>query len=647
MNKTWKDFTKIYKGTNATREAFSELVLELLNKHFPGKDILGVTEFTEKKESNKYNIISYSGFYLDELTNSRKGQIRKAFNKTIEKYDKEKNQIFAWCFCIPFVLNDDDITWWHNWKKKMKDEYYINIQLFDGEVILELLKKYNLYDKWFKIERLEEEKIKNEINEEEIMNFSDDLIEFDISEDKIEPKKEKKDIFQKTNKINISYTYLELKQQYLDIYNKIEKLQKEDKKYLKEQLKRNNISEIRFNHDDIKINEILTTELFYHAKYEQVNKKYEKALLFYEELFKREDFDDIDTVEEDDLEENKQLCIEKIYTSNQIFKSIYHYTKDELITALESSEAAFNISPNDKKIKTNYYNIYGDALLKQNVFLQARRKYKEALIASPKNKEIQAKAKYCHCLIRSKKTFSKKPWTVFNGISRGIYLFRAKKTGISTDYLKNARKKYWRNTFSGFVAIAALIAVFFLIKSIPFGQKNSNNIEARSAVSIYDVLMKNANYYYDNFSNENAHYIDSAIIGYQRAIWNKPHDSLAPEMLQSAQSIRREYIKKIQENIKLDSAAYFVSMRNPHEGLRLFKYLFDPYDKTSGKYGYVDDNMNIVVPPIFDFDHTRMISKGESFRNGKALVCIKINENSSIYFYIDAQMRRISKKYRN
>ena len=195
--------------------------------------------------------------------------------------------------------------------------------------------------------------------------------------------------------------------------------------------------------------------------------------------------------------------------------------------------------------------------------------------------------------------------------------------------------------------IATIIAVFFLITSIPFTQKNIINIEAKKTVTIYDVLMKKANYYYDNFNNQNAHYIDSAIIGYQHAIWNKPHDSVAPEMLKSAQSIKKAYIKKIQENIKLDSAAYFISMRNSHEGLRLFKYLFDPYDKTSGKYGYVDDNLNIIIPPIFDFDHTRMINKGESFINGKALVCIKISEKSSVYFYIDSHMRRISKKYWN
>ena len=700
MNTTWTDFTKLYPGKTTVREAFAELCANLMDKHFPGKPILSVNELSEQSETPLYSIIYQAKFFIDKLTNSRKGQIRKAFNTTIEHINSDDHQIFAWCLCVPLSLDEGNIEWWEAWKKKMKIEYNINIKLFDGEQILTLLKKYKLLNKWFKIEvAKEEEKEKEKKQETKLsktqIDFSQDLIEFDLEtmpingekkndekkEDKLEqenkeetdnkilqeipekkPEKKNKEKFKKIyverekfkdeitledkiihnyNKLNISYTYNELKEQHKTINNKANELEKNDQEFFKAIQAESKIESKRFDIENVDLPSIISTDLFYNTKLAIVNNKFEKALYLFEELSARNDFEDIIQAEKEDLYDSKKYCEAMIYVKNKIQEGNYYYTQAQLTKALLTYETVLSICPNEESINTIYNETFGDALMQEDLFFQSRKKYKLALKTSPNNEGIELKAQFCHYMLRSKKTFSKRPASLLNPFARAIFHSKATKTGIQNNYLLKSKKQFRKNSIYTLLSILSVIIFFLIIRAMPATQKVVVNVNAKKIVTPYDLIMEKADFYYKNFSNQNAHYIDSAIYYYDRAIMTKPHDSISPIMLKSAQTIKTEFIAEIQKNINYDSAAYFISMRNPQEGLRLFKYLFDPYDKSNGKYGYVDLDMNIVIPPIFDFDHDRMLQQGESFKNGKALVCLKVSETKKVFFYIDQNMKSV------
>ena len=140
---------------------------------------------------------------------------------------------------------------------------------------------------------------------------------------------------------------------------------------------------------------------------------------------------------------------------------------------------------------------------------------------------------------------------------------------------------------------------------------------------------------------ETPHYIDSAIVAYQRAVRIDNTDEAAQKGYLTACKAMADYINQVQQHISTDSAEYFLSMRRPTEGLRLFKYLYDTEDKTKGKFGFVDTLGNVVIAPLFDFNYRTMDGQGETFYNGRAKVCLKVADSDTVYFYIDQRGNRI------
>ncbi|MBR2200380.1 MAG: hypothetical protein IJ894_06485, partial [Bacteroidales bacterium] len=104
---------------------------------------------------------------------------------------------------------------------------------------------------------------------------------------------------------------------------------------------------------------------------------------------------------------------------------------------------------------------------------------------------------------------------------------------------------------------------------------------------------------------------------------------------------RNEMVTQIQRNIREDSATYFLSLRRPTEGLRLFKYKYDPRDTSKRTFGFVDTLGNVVIPPFFDFNYKTMDEQGETFFNGRAKACLEIAPERFIYFYIDQRGNKI------
>ena len=137
-----------------------------------------------------------------------------------------------------------------------------------------------------------------------------------------------------------------------------------------------------------------------------------------------------------------------------------------------------------------------------------------------------------------------------------------------------------------------------------------------------------------NVSSKNIHLIDSAIIAYNKALKLNSNNKDANIKLKNAQNYKKKYIQTAQKNILSQKDKYFVSLRRESEGLQLFKYIYDQ-NNNLGKYGYVDASMKIVIPPIYDFDYNTMYNGSENFHLGKALVCLRLSNNDTIFMNIN------------
>ncbi len=412
--------------------------------------------------------------------------------------------------------------------------------------------------------------------------------------------------------------------------------------------KESKISEDRFDYEltenDLDMRSI---DIYYFAKLNRINEKYEKSLLFFEELLKRDDWKKFIPEDDESVDEATIYCMEQIYSRNRIYEGDFYFMKNDLITALNCYEKSYKLNPENKLVFTKYFETYGDALLKENLFFEAKKQYTKVLKLDPKNEKIEDKSNFALYMMRGNKLFAKTPASLLNPLVSPYYYSKAAKYNSENEFLKTSNKQSYRKLMKIGLVFMSIIVLFIAIKFIPPIQfSKTKKIEPKTNFTPYDNTMKRANNYYNNFSAFNAYYLDSAIINYKKAIYLKPHDSLAPLKLQVTEQRRTDFVNKVQNNIDLDSAAHFISMRKESEGLQLFKYLHEPNNESTAKYGYVDSDLRVVIPPIYDFDTKNMFNVGERFRNGKALVCLKVGRTDTIYFLIDNKGNIVSKRFK-
>jgi hypothetical protein len=676
MENIWLLFKEKYEGEQATREAFNLLCLDLLERHFPGKDIVSANQISDKITQEKSWVIYQPKYFLDDLSNSRKGQVRKAFNDSIIVHNPKKHPLFAWVLCVPLIFNEEEGLWWLSWSGKMIEEYQINIQLFDGEFMLELLHKYNLFDKWFGLEKVElkgnietnipenelndglfefdesdiistkyeknddiefviERKKAEEFTEDEIVVISEEvknptkIIESEKSDEKIEIGKGSKEKLMSFKKLKNHHKEISAQN------NTLDELQKDE---LESLFKKNKVQKDRFDFEDFETDEFTTPDLVFKARQFKINENYEKALYIYEKITERSD------LKEETLDEVKtsiELCEKMIAYRNKIYEGDFYFVKKDYLTALQSYEVAFQIDNTRKEIIKKYNFTFAEALIEQKIYKLALDKYDEALKAEPNSKLLQDKRAFAQLMFTGNKVFKKAPASYLNPLLAPWFYRQAWKIDSSNLDLNLKLKKARTNSIYTLISLIGISIIVVLILSIPPIKKEIILADASKAMSMYDYQMQSGDFYLNNYTEEKVHYIDSAIYSYQNAIKYKPHDSLAPSKLETSKTIKAEYITRVQELILLDSAAYFVSMRDPSEGLRLFKYLFEPYNKSKGKFGYVDEEMNVVIPPVFDFNYKNMYNSGERFQDGKAYVCLEISPGDTLYFYIDKNSNRV------
>jgi len=695
MEKIWYEFRKKYDGEQSTRDAFNLLCIDLLERHFPGKIIESTSQISENISTEKSRVLYQTKYFLEDLSNSRKGQIRKAFNDSIIAHNPKEHPLFAWVLCVPMDFNDDESLWWYNWKAKMTEEYQVNIQLFDGEFIKELLDKYGLFEKWFgslnnqnNTENIETEKklssiidINDGLFELEDENISDENtnnedIEF-VIERKTEEQITEEEVaeIEKSENISENIELSEVEKQHLEAVNieqneisetnsdeneepetdklfSFNKLKKQNNKILKSLdsldenqkseheiiFKKNKFPKERFDFETIETEGVSTADLVFKARQFKINELYEKALFVYEKIRER---DDIKETANEEVEQGQDLCEKMIIYRNKISEGDIYFAKSDYLNALHSYEVAYFIDDKRKEIIKKYNFAFAEALVESRNYEFAILKYEEALKAEPNNQTLQDKRAFARLMHTGNKVFKKAPASFLNPLVAPFFYFQARNFDKKNADLNFKIKTVRKNLLYTLVAFMLLVVFILLIQTIPPVKREIVMTQANKITSMYEFQMQKGDYYLNNYIEEKVHYLDSAIYSYKNAIRFKPEDSIAPVKVEEAKKLKEEYIKRAQELIFLDSAAYFVSMRDPSEGLRLFKYLFEPYNKSKGKFGYVDEDMNIVVPPIFDFNYKKMLNAGEKFKDGRAFVCLKVNDNDTLYFYIDKSSNRV------
>lgn len=90
-------------------------------------------------------------FFLNSFEASQQAQIRGSFDTAVNSNDYELKE---WILCIPRVIDIEENSWWFKWKKKKLTEHSKRnafIQLKNGNELIDLLKKHDLYNQVFKM----------------------------------------------------------------------------------------------------------------------------------------------------------------------------------------------------------------------------------------------------------------------------------------------------------------------------------------------------------------------------------------------------------------------------------------------------------------------------------------------------------------
>lgn len=670
MQKNWNDFINLYDNEQLARNAFTELCEEIALKHYPELHVIESATIEEnasqsKNDDNKNTVIYLAKFFTDHLSNSRKGQIRKAFNDN-SNYIKSGKQVEYWSFFIAYSLNEEEKTWWQGWKERTEKEYKIKIKIIESDKIFELLHKFDIYNKWFQLEEPKKEEIKKEQKEEEDDDFFEliDDIEIEKSdkkediddEQKIENKqaqknKEKTDQkpeIEKTSKgktvknKNIYYSLEKFKEQYLKINKLIDSLEEYELIAFNKRRLNSRFKELSAEAVVPYIDKISPADLMYKARLNRINENHEKALYIYEYLIKN---DLIPYAAKSDVLKGKELAENTLIYKNNLIEGDLYFCKKDFVKALYAYEIAIQTDNSSTEIARKYYECFAEALIEQANYSEAKKMLEKAIKAEPKNAELADRMNFVEYMIKIQDTDKKGIKKFINNISSPFNLIKAQNLAPDDPNIKKQKKRILKKSLvaTAWIAVLAIVSygVVLLVQNINFNISPVKKHYAKKVVLPYDLQMQKGEHYLNNLSNDKVHYYDSAMVCFKRALNYKPHDTIAPYKYEQVMRMKESYIRTVQMNIKTDSARYFLSMRDPTEGLRLFKYYYAPDETDKGKFGYVDTNLNVVIPPIYDFNFRRMYQKGEMFKDGRALVCLIVAPGDTTYFYIDKFGKKI------
>ena len=409
-------------------------------------------------------------------------------------------------------------------------------------------------------------------------------------------------------------------------------------------------------------------ELVKKAQIYVTNEQYSRGLYIYEYAYAKK------LVEKEIMDDYKKGVSEAEFKLNYKYHMIdgdLKFAKRDFINAADAYERAINTknsftdkieesmsytieadtySPSirDNEAETKLLEAKAEALLHINEYGEAVENFEKAIDLDPDNKELTERYTLAQKLQSWDKLYNNKwiGWLSPLWAPVHYYFFVRNKKGDIEDL--KIYKTIKRRAVIGLVIwllIIGLIASLWFMKGrigfVSSGTDDGTKTTAQAPTTPLDLCLYKGDRYMEMLSPETPHYIDSAIYFYRRALRYDNTDTIARPRYNRAMITRNEMVTQIQRNIREDSATYFLSLRRPTEGLRLFKYKYDPSDTSKRKFGFVDTLGNVVIPPFFDFNYKTMDEQGETFFNGRAKACLEIAPERFIYFYIDQRGNKI------
>lgn len=156
----WQYYKKVNTNIEGARASFEKDCASLFNLVYSDRNVKtvkvsvgdgGIDIFIGNIGIEPITIIQCKCF-IDEFGDSQKQQIRDSFKTAITSKDFT---IEKWILCIPRELTKEQHLWWSKWKDGMQTKYLLKndfIKLTDGNELIDLFKKHNLYNQVFKIE---------------------------------------------------------------------------------------------------------------------------------------------------------------------------------------------------------------------------------------------------------------------------------------------------------------------------------------------------------------------------------------------------------------------------------------------------------------------------------------------------------------
>jgi len=157
-------------GTAGAREKFENIIASALNRLFlneahqvaVSRGDGGIDVF---RKSLNEPIIYQCKFFLENIGDSQRQQIRESFNVAVNNYPN----LEEWVLCVPKILSESEHQWFSNFKEKNKS---FKINLYDKTALLNLLKDTGEYHSVFNLITIEKSVLSQEKNITSLFNLA-------------------------------------------------------------------------------------------------------------------------------------------------------------------------------------------------------------------------------------------------------------------------------------------------------------------------------------------------------------------------------------------------------------------------------------------------------------------------------------------
>ena len=159
MERDWRDFKALHGNIAGARTAFEKTCETLFREIHKDSNVQqvevkqgdgGIDIFIGNIGIEPITVIQCK-FFLEEFDEVQYAQIRSSFSTAKKSIEYELKE---WILCLPIVLNLSQNKWWADWKNKKTNEHSLKnnfIKLINGNELIDLLKKYSLYNQEFQI----------------------------------------------------------------------------------------------------------------------------------------------------------------------------------------------------------------------------------------------------------------------------------------------------------------------------------------------------------------------------------------------------------------------------------------------------------------------------------------------------------------